>query len=157
MSPHIIKAASGVNGHQQTQTDTPRHPWTMSGWKTHNFGTTLKGGNFFTWPFWDNKISKCPYKIFTKMVGFRQFGFFYARQIEIIKYSCTWSPCTSFKKRFNTQIWLKYVETLFHIEICVLYKRKGFRSDFSSEKTQRGKVKNATNMTMQRGIPKDTS
>ena len=47
MSPHIIKAASGVNGHQQTQTDTPRHPWTMSGWKTHNFGTTQEGGNFF--------------------------------------------------------------------------------------------------------------
>ena len=47
MSPHIIKAASGVNGHQQTQTDTPRHPWTMSGWKTHNFGTTQEGGNYF--------------------------------------------------------------------------------------------------------------
>ena len=47
MSPHIIKATSGVNGHQQTQTDTPRHPWTMSGWKTHNFGTTQEGGNFF--------------------------------------------------------------------------------------------------------------
>ena len=52
-----------------------------------------KMGIFFTLPFWDIKISKCPYKIFTKFVGFCQFGV-YARQIEIIKYSCSWSPCT---------------------------------------------------------------
>ena len=49
-----------------------------------------KAGIFSPGPF---GISKCPYKIFTKMVGFCQFGVFYIHQTEIIKYSCSWSPC----------------------------------------------------------------
>ena len=46
-----------------------------------------------TQPYWDIKLSKCPYISFNKMVGFCHLFDFNARQTKIIKHSCTWSPC----------------------------------------------------------------
>ena len=36
----------------------------------HRCDIALKGNIFFTWPYWDIKISKCPDISLTKMVGF---------------------------------------------------------------------------------------
>ena len=80
----MIKTASGINGHQQTQTDTPRHLWTMSGWKTHNF---------FHLALLGYQNIKMSIKNLHKNGWVLPKCFFFMSVIEIIKYSCSWSPC----------------------------------------------------------------
>ena len=43
---------------------------------SHCFCIAMKGRIFFTWPYWDIKISKCPYVSLTKMLGFYNFFVF---------------------------------------------------------------------------------
>ena len=42
-------------------------------WKTHIVLASPERQYFFTWPYWDIKISKCPHISWTKMVGFCHF------------------------------------------------------------------------------------
>ena len=71
----------------------------VTGWScatvSYDFGLTgIKNQiNGKTQPYWDIKLSKCPYISFNKMVGFCHLFDFNARQTKIIKHSCTWSPC----------------------------------------------------------------
>ena len=60
MSPHIIKAASGVTDTNRLKQTLPDTPEPCQDGKHTILAQPWKAGIVFTWPFWDIKISKPP-------------------------------------------------------------------------------------------------
>ena len=78
--PKTKKTQPDTNRQCQMSSNTLRHPLKMHDWvrleTILHFGKTVKGKTFFTWLFWDLKISKPPYLPLPKIIEFCHFSYF---------------------------------------------------------------------------------